>query len=122
MIRKILPLVILAVGVLYVFTHFSGKQAQAFAGARQQLPIRLYRGRSNYRGTLQSQQGGYQLSGNRNQQRQNNRAIKNMKRSGRGRRTTGKSFYSRNGIPVNPQEQRNINAILTRQRRQRGWS
>ena len=113
------------IGAWYVFTQIKQtKIGQAFGGARDQLPIRLYRGRSNYRGTLNSQKGGYKISGNKNQRNLQNQSIKIMKRSNKSRSSlrSGMSYYSRNGIPVNPQEQRTINEILTRQRRERGWS
>lgn len=109
-----------AVTVLAVFSFFSSRQAQAFNGARNQLPIRLYRGRSNYRGTKQDQKGGFQLTGNSNQQKLNNQALRFNNRS--GTRPSGKTFYTRNGIPVNPREQRTIQQILTRQRKERGWT
>ena len=118
--NTILKLGIIAVGGFFAISFLSGKAQKAYAGARNQLPIRLYRGRSNYRGTQQQQKGGYQLSGNRNQRILNRKALTLARRSGRG--SVGQNYYSRNGIPVNPNEQRNIQKILTRQRRERGWT
>ena len=118
--NKLLKFGIIGIAGFFAVSFISSKTQKAFAGARNQLPIRLYRGRSNYRGTKQEQQGGYQLSGNKNQRILNRKAITTARRAGRG--TVGQKYYTRNGIPVNPNEQRTINDILTRQRRERGWT
>ena len=79
--NKLIKLGIIGVAGFVVISFFSGKAQKAYAGARDQLPIRLYRGRSNYRGTrLGNKRSMRNLAGNRTQRRSQRHATRLMRR------------------------------------------